>query len=140
MKENPRKSEIAAKVLEGMRGGLSAFKACQAAGVPQSTFNLWVNNDPALAEEYARAREDLIELIAQEIIDLSDADVGLTPDGKKDWAAIQKHKLQVDTRKWLLSKLAPKKFGEKLELSGDQNSPLLIQKIERLVVKPTDGS
>lgn len=140
MKENPRKSKIAAKVLEGMRGGLSAFKACKAAGVPQSTFNLWLNNDPALAEEYARAREDLIELIAQEIIDLSDADVGLTPDGKKDWAAIQKHKLQVDTRKWLLSKLAPKKFGEKLELSGDQNSPLLIQKIERLVVKPTDGS
>jgi len=140
MRENPRKAEISAKVLEGMRGGLSAFKACQAAGVPQSTFNLWVNNDPALAEEYARAREDLIELIAQEIIDLSDADVGLTPDGKKDWSAIQKHKLQVDTRKWLLSKLAPKKFGDKIELTGDPDRPLAIQKIERLVVKPTDGS
>ena len=61
--------------------------------------------------------------------------VGMLPDGKKDWAAVQKHKLQVDTRKWLLSKLAPKKFGDKLELTGDPDRPLAIQKIERVVVK-----
>ena len=48
---------------------------------------------------------------------------------------MQKHKLQVDTRKWLLSKLAPKKYGEKLELTGDPDRPLAIQKIERVVVK-----
>jgi len=40
----------------------------------------------------------------------------------------------VDTRKWLLSKLAPKKWGDKLELSGDPENPLL-QKIERVIVK-----
>jgi hypothetical protein len=139
MKENPRKADISAKVLEGMRGGLSAFKACKEAGVNQSTFNLWLNDDANLAAEYARAREDLIERIAQEVIDLSDADVGVTPDGKKDWAAIQKHRLQVDTRKWLLSKLAPKRYGEKLELSGDAANPIAIERIERVVIKPTDG-
>lgn len=132
------KAEICALVLSGMRGGLSAFKACQAAGVHQSTFNLWLNQDAALAAEYARAREDLIERIANEIIELSDADVGVTPDGKRDWAAVQKHRLQVDTRKWLLSKLAPKKYGEKLEIAGDQDNPLLINKIERIIVKPED--
>jgi hypothetical protein len=57
-------------------------------------------------------------------MELSDQDVPMTGDGKKDWQAIQKHKLQVDTRKWLLSKLAPKKYGEKLEVSGDEKSPL----------------
>jgi hypothetical protein len=128
------KADICALVLSGMRGGLSAFKACEAAGVSQSTFNLWLNEDAELAAEYARAREDLIERIANEVIELSDADVGLQPDGKKDWAAVQKHKLQVDTRKWLLSKLAPKKYGDKLELTGDPDRPLAIQKIERVVV------
>lgn len=128
------KADICALVLSGMRGGLSAFKACEAAGVSQSTFNLWLNEDAKLAAEYARAREDLIERIANEVIELSDADVGLQPDGKKDWAAVQKHKLQVDTRKWLLSKLAPKKYGDKLELTGDPDRPLAIQKIERVVV------
>lgn len=77
----------------------------------------------------------MIERMAQEVLELIDADVGLQPDGKKDWAAVQKHKLQVDTRKWLLSKLAPKKFGDKLELTGDPDRPLAIQKIERVVVK-----
>ncbi len=128
------KAEICALVLSGMRGGLSAFKACEAAGVPHSTFLLWMKDDAELADSYARAREDLIERIANEVIELSDADVGLQPDGKKDWAAVQKHKLQVDTRKWLLSKLAPKKYGDKLELTGDPDRPLAIQKIERVVV------
>jgi hypothetical protein len=66
-------------------------------------------------------------------MDISDKDVGIT-DGKKDWAAVQKHKLQVDSRKWLLSKLAPKKYGDKLELSGDNENPL-VHRIERLIVK-----
>ena len=132
---SPDRRKIADLVFAGMRSGMSAFKACQVAGVNQSTFNLWLNDDAELAAEYARAREDLIERMAQEVLELSDVDVGLQPDGKRDWAAVQKHKLQVDTRKWLLSKLAPKKFGDKLELTGDPDRPLAIQKIERVVVK-----
>jgi len=132
---SPDRRKIANMVLAGMRSGMSAFKACQVAGVNQSTFNLWLNDDAELAADYARAREDLIERMAQEVLELSDVDVGLQPDGKKDWAAVQKHKLQVDTRKWILSKLAPKKYGDRLELTGDPDRPLAIQKIERVVVK-----
>ena len=135
IRRHKNKAELIGLVLSGMRGGLSAFKACEAAGLSQSTFNLWVNEDAELAAEYARAREDLIDRMANEVLELSDVDVGLQPDGKRDWAAVQKHKLQVDTRKWLLSKLAPKKFGDKLELTGDPDRPLAIQKIERVVVK-----
>ena len=128
------RAKISALVLEGMRSGLSAFKACQAAGVPQSTFNRWVDADAKLAEDYAHAREDLIERMASEVMELADSEVPETEDGKKDWQAIQKHKLQVDTRKWLLSKLAPKKYGDKLEVSGDAANPL-VTRIERVVVK-----
>ena len=131
---SPDRRKIADMVLAGMCSGMSAFKACQVAGVNQSTFNLWLNEDAKLAAEYARAREDLIERMANEVLELSDVDVGLQPDGKKDWAAVQKHKLQVDTRKWLLSKLSPKKYGEKLEVSGDPQNPL-VTRIERVVVK-----
>jgi hypothetical protein len=48
---------------------------------------------------------------------------------------VQKQSLRVDTRKWLLSKMAPKKYGDKLELTGDDKSPLTIQRIERVIVK-----
>lgn len=128
------RAQVSQAVLDGMRSGLSAFKACQVAGVHQSTFNDWLNDDAKLAAEYARAREDLIERMAQEVLELSDSEVPETGDGKKDWQAIQKHKLQVDTRKWLLSKLAPKKYGDKIEVSGDPTNPL-VQRIERVIVK-----
>jgi hypothetical protein len=138
---------ISQMVLDGMRGGLSAFKACQAAGVNQSTFNDWLNDDAKLAADYARAREDLIERLANETMAIADQafeeieEQAVGKDGKpvmlkkKVPVDVQRAKLQVDTRKWLLSKLAPKKFGDKLELTGDPDRPLAIQKIERVVVK-----
>jgi len=125
---------ISQAVLDGMRSGLSAFKACQAAGVPHSTFLGWVNEDDTLADNYAHAREDLIELMASDVLKWADSEIPETGDGKKDWQAVQKHKLQVDTRKWLLSKLAPKKYGDKIEVSGDPTNPL-VQRIERVIVK-----
>jgi len=131
---SPERAKLADAVLANMETGMSCWKACEKAGVKNSTFMLWVSQDSALAENYARARENYVERIAQEVMELSDVDVGETPDGRKDWAAVQKHRLQVDTRKWLLSKLAPKKYGEKIEISGDKESPL-VHRIERVVVK-----
>jgi len=124
------KDAICQSVLQGMRDGLSAFKACQSAGVPQSTFNRWVDADVKLAEDYAHAREDLIERMANEVLELADSEVPETGDGKRDWQAIQQRKLQVDSRKWLLSKLAPKKYGDRLELAGDKENPLQVQTID----------
>ena len=111
----------------------SANEACRSLGIPPSTFSDWCAADAGLAERYARAREDLIERMASEVIELSDKDVDVI-EGKKDWAAVQKHRLQVETRKWLLSKLAPKRYGEKLELSGDAANPIAIRRIERVIV------
>lgn len=134
-KRKYNQQEVSDKVIELMRGGLSCFKACEAAGVPNSTFMLWVDQTPELAERYARARHDLIEKLAAEAIAIADQPPPLTPDGKVDNGAVQAMRLQVDTRKWLLSKLAPKRYGERVTLAGDEDAPVAIQKIERVVVK-----
>lgn len=114
---SPERAKQADAVLANMESGMSCWKACERAGVKNSTFMGWVAEDAALAEKYAHARENFIEKIAADLMDISDQDPEIV-DGKKDWAAIQKHKLQVDTRKWLLSKLAPKKYGDLLKLAG----------------------
>lgn len=111
-------------VLAGMGKGLSAYKATQAAGVPWGTWTEWVATDDALAVKYTRARETLVERMAQELADIADEPPPLGPDGKVDNGWVQKHRLQVDTRKWLLSKLAPRKYGERLEVAGDASAPL----------------
>lgn len=132
---SPEQKKITAdKVFNEMRQGLSAYKACVKVGVPQSTLNHWLNDDAELAADYARAREELHEFIAAEIIAIADAPVPSNDKGGFDPGAIQKQRLQVDARKWLLSKLAPKKYGDKIEVSGDSDNPLKIERIERVVV------
>jgi hypothetical protein len=130
---SPDRAKIAAEVFKNMRGGMSALKSCKAAGIHQSTFNDWLNDDKVLAVEYARARDELIEFVASEMMEIADEPVASTMNGSTDTGAVQKQRLQVDTRKWLLSKLAPKKYGDKLELTGDPDSPM-IHRIERVVV------
>lgn len=130
---SPERAAIAEVVLQGMNGGLSCFKACQAAGVPHNTFLRWVDDDPQLADRYAGARHNLIERMANELLDISDAPVPTTDSGATDSGAVQDKRLRVDTRKWLLSKLAPKKYGDKIETTHQVGES--ITKIVREIVK-----
>jgi len=120
------KAAIAAKVLAEMHEGNSLRSACVAAKVPVVTFLDWTVADPILGEQYTRAREACIEKIADDTLRIADEPVGSTQTGGLDSAAVAKQRLQVDTRKWLLSKLAPKKFGDKItqEVTGEDGGPV----------------
>lgn len=126
-KGDPVRRQKAELVFAGMRSGMSALKSCAKIGLSQSCLNDWLNADPDLAADYARARSDLIELYAEQTMKIADEPVALTAEGKVDTGAVQKQRLQVDTRKWLLSKMAPKKYGDKIEVSGDASAPLTVQ-------------
>ena len=90
--------------------------------------------DAQLAEQYARAREILLEYHAEEILEIADEAVGSTESGATDSGAVQKQKLQIDSRKWILSKLAPKKYGDKItqELTGPNGGPIQHQDVSDL--------
>jgi hypothetical protein len=95
-------------ILELMSDGMTLSKACVRVGVPRPTFRLWRLSDPDLAARYARARDELLEFWADEIIDIADDD-GVDAEIAQ---ATQRSKLAVDTRKWLLSKLKPDQYGD----------------------------
>lgn len=128
------KQQKISKVLTQMREGKSLRQASQMAGVARQTFLDWVDKDQELAGQYAHARAAMIDKIADDIMTIADEDLIPTGEGKVDSAMVQKQRLRVDTRKWLLSKLAPKKYGDKLELTGDETAPLSIQTIERVII------
>ena len=109
------RSTLADAVVDSMAiDGLSCVKACETVGVPIGSFLRWVSEDADLAERYTRAREVLIERMAAETLAIADAPVGITERGTTDSGAVQKQRLQVDTRKWMLSKLAPKRYGDRV--------------------------
>jgi hypothetical protein len=87
--------------------------------------------DEGFHSRYARAREAQIEAWADEILaDADDSHRDTMTLTRRDGTAyeapdnewINRSRLRVDTRKWLMSKLAPKKFSDKLALTGADGS------------------
>jgi hypothetical protein len=108
-----------------------------------STVMDWLSDNKEFAEQYARAKEEQCEFMAEEILDISDddsLDMAFTEEGKQfvDKEHINRSRLRVDTRKWILSKLKPKKYGDKIgvEHSGDIGLTInLIDKFGKPVAK-----
>jgi hypothetical protein len=58
----------------------------------------------------------MIERLADEVMELADAPVAKLDNGATDPGMVRQRQLQVDTRKWFLSKLAPKIYGDRLDV------------------------
>ncbi len=78
-------------------------------------------------KQYAKAREIQAENLFEEINELADMSVNdIVGDDKSDGARVQARKLQVDARKWYLSKVRPQKYGDKMDItSGDKPIPII---------------
>lgn len=129
----PRQSEytqeVADAICERLSEGESLRAICRDEDMPgQSTVFKWLAAHPEFVEQYARAREAQADRMADEILSIADDglnDTYVDDDGNKrtDQDVIARSRLRVDARKWLASKMAPKKYGDKVqtELSGSLN-------------------
>lgn len=96
----------------------------------------WCPSEPSIYRQMAKdeafrlainaARTAQQEREVEECIRMADE---ATPE---DWQVV---KLRIWARQWRASKLAPKKYGDKIEVSGDAENPLAIKTIERVVIK-----
>lgn len=122
----PYPPEIREDILEQMAEGKSLRTICAQEGFPRvGTIMQWCNDDPAWAERYARARAQGDDAMAEDVQAIAD-DPSLDPNDKR---------VMIDARKWLLGKRRPKKYGERLELVGDPDQPLVTEtrlKVENL--------
>lgn len=86
---------------------------------------LFDDNNKGFREQYTLARNIQAELTFEELQEIADeADNVIQGDDKSDGARVQAKKLRVDTRKWAISKMLPKKYGDKLDVtSGGERLP-----------------
>ena len=85
-------------------------------------------------QQYARAREAQAEVWADEIVSIADDvsnDFTTGKDGKEivDHENIQRSRLRIDARKWIASKLLPKRYGDKLQHTGEGGGPVKIDDV-----------
>lgn len=127
--------KIADIICQRLAGGESLRSICRDEGMPvRRTVHRWISDDiNGFRHQYACAKALGLEEMADEIIEISDGEVAMTGEGKLDGADVQHKRLRVDSRKWLLSKLAPKKYGDKssLELTGEDGGPVAFTDTER---------
>ncbi len=128
-----------------LEDGLSLRKAAESVGESARTILNWTRSNPEFSTQYARSREIGYLQLADTILNISDEyEVEVKHDGEDvrldlSPTAIARNRLRVDTRKWMLSKMLPKIYGDKLELSGDKENPLqTVTRIE-LVAMRKDG-
>lgn len=82
----------------------------------------WMAADAELVNQYARAKEQQAEYMADEMMDIADEMPLINPiTGAIDSAAVQHQRLRTETRKWLMGKLKPKKYGDKIDLNHSGN-------------------
>lgn len=111
------RDELAQAVVDLMLAeGISLRKASARHQMSTQSFLRAVAASPALADQYDRARVALIDRLADEVLELADAPVPVLDNGATDNALVRQRQLQVDTRKWFLSKLAPKVYGDRLDV------------------------
>jgi hypothetical protein len=91
-------------ICDKLTEGLSLRRICKSEEFPNaSTVYVWLDRFPAFAEQYARAREAATEDMLEEMLEIADDPL----------LEAQDKRVRIDTRKWAMGKLKPKKYGEK---------------------------
>jgi hypothetical protein len=125
-----------------LAAGESLNAICKDEDMPsKAAVLLWVSeNRSGFSDQYARAREVGYEKMADELLEIADDGTNDFIERSKengdtytvvDQEHIARSRLRVETRKWLLSKMLPKVYGDKTTVGGDPDAP--IQQVLRVL-------
>lgn len=142
------------EIIQRIADGESIRSICRDEKMPSlSAFFRWMSEKPQLREHYEAATEVRAETIFEEALEIADTvligeKVKTTGEGENQKVEtqtgdmVERARLKVDTRKWFLSKLRPKKYGDlvRQELSGsiEVKSPAIVE-LPPKDKKPADG-
>lgn len=102
----------------------SLRKICMSEMMPSvNTVLRWLREKEDFRAQYVRAKEEQADFLAEEMLEIADDDTDdilETEQGKSgNPVSVQRARLRVDARKWAASKLKPKKYGDKMDVTSD---------------------
>ena len=111
--------------------------------ITRSTFYNWLNENPERIELYKKATEIRADGIFDDMLEISD-------DGTKDYyydvnvnrqqsmVAVNRSRLQLDTRKWVLGRMNPKKYSEKLDITSGGDKLKIVPIVGMQIINQED--
>ena len=88
-----------------------------------------VRDVDGFSDRYRAARQLLLEYWADQIVDIAD-------DEESDPRSRQ---IRTGVRQWLMAKLAPRRYGDKVQIGGDPESPLQVMHSQVSLSELTDA-
>lgn len=109
-------TEFTPEIFDGICEEISSGKSLRAIlkdpDLPSRVaFYKWLDRDQALVNQYARSKQDCADYYAEEIIEIAD-----------NCTDTKKARLQIDSRKWVSSKLKPKSYGDRVDHTSSDGS------------------
>lgn len=122
--------EIAQRICDEIASGRSLNRICKEEDwtPEQKTVYRWIGSNEEFRQKYRVARESQQEAHANQILDIADDVANCTEP-----AVVNAARLRVDTRKWLMARLLPRVYGDKVEVSATLTLAAFVDQIERAV-------
>lgn len=121
--------ELADEICFQLSQGKSLRSVCRMEGMPAGeTIFRWFREKPFFNEQYAKAKQEATDALAEDIQDISDEALEGIQNSPSDSARVKAQQLRIDTRKWIMAKMKPKKYGDKVDYTTngkDLPSPIL---------------
>jgi len=130
-----RSKEVVDRVLDGIMSGRSLNSLCggerdKEKYPSRQSFMEWVRSDKKLAKDYGTAMELRADLYFDEILEIADEgpeDVevmtkqGVVTISTITHEMIQNRKLRIDSRKWIISRMRPMKYGDQTQRTTEKD-------------------
>lgn len=122
--KNTKSIELMERICTRVAGGEGIARICEDYDMPDSsTVYDWIVGDKAYEEMYNKALVLRGEKFGEDTTRLSEEALLAPPE------LTNAYRLAVDTRKWAAARLLPKKYGDRVTLSGDAENPLVTKHI-----------
>ena len=124
-----QRQEIFDSICDIIISGKSLRTALSKVKLSSQTFFVWIREDEIMSKQYAQATVERAELMFEDMLDIADKAPRLTNTKfgtTVDTGDIQHKKVKIDTRKWALSKMNPKKYGNIPDGSDESDNEITI--------------
>lgn len=130
--------ELASHICSELAAGKSLVKICEDPNMPgRRTVFDWLRAHPEFEKLYQIAKDECAEVLVEEMLEIAD-NGGRAGTSEK----VQRDRVRIDTRKWIASKLKPKKYSEKVaaEVSGPEGGPVVVEIVRFSDMKRGEGN
>lgn len=109
------------RICEGLMEGRSLRAICAEEGMPsRRTVFDWLLHEPEFRRQYGVARQVQADTLGDEALEIADGAM----EEKETRETVARSKLRIDTRKWLVGNLAPKKYKAEEDGETEEVDPI----------------